>query len=113
MNNTEILATHTIAEKLQNFPVRAAFSGSLGSLNLSPSLAYIQSIVPVNETESIRIMRRWLNWAFWEISITTSVVDSRGGMLLTTLARKYTDRRELAVLAALKIGNDQKYDKEL
>jgi hypothetical protein len=110
--NGHALTTHTVADKFQDFIVRERYYDTLGSASLNPSRNYVQSNIPESENKSRRIVLSWVKWAFQETSITTCVGDSRGGVLLATLQRKYTGRRELAVLAALKIGNDKGYDKE-
>ncbi|ERF70322.1 hypothetical protein EPUS_09340 [Endocarpon pusillum Z07020] len=112
LNNNEVLTTHTVADKFHDFPVREAYYDSLGCMSLDPSRDYVQSNIPPSENKSREVMRRWLKWAFQTASITTCVVESRGGMVLATLERKYSQRREMAVLAALKVGNDKGYDKQ-
>ncbi|KAL6876220.1 hypothetical protein HDV57DRAFT_501956 [Trichoderma longibrachiatum] len=109
--NGEVLTTHTVGDKFQDFTVREHLHDALKSNTLDPASNYVPSRIPESERKSRRIMQRWLRWAFKETSVTTCVGGSRGGVLLATLQRKYTGRREMAVLAALMAGNDG-YDDE-
>ncbi|TFA98802.1 hypothetical protein CCMA1212_009360 [Trichoderma ghanense] len=109
--NGQVLTTHLVGDKFEDFTVREHLHDALQSNTLDPARNYVQSNIPESENRSRRIMLRWLRWAFQETSVTTCVGGSRGGVLLATLQRKYTGRREMAVLAALMMGNDG-YDDE-
>ncbi|KAH7464033.1 hypothetical protein FOMA001_g17948 [Fusarium oxysporum f. sp. matthiolae] len=110
--NGKTITTHTLADKFQDFVLQERLHDDLGRLTLGLSRNYIQSNIPESMSQYTEILMHWLEWAFQSTAITTCLIESRGGILQATLQRRYIGRRELAVLAALKVGNEKQYDKD-
>jgi hypothetical protein len=113
VHDQTILTTDVIANKFHDFPVLGAYHSALGSQSFDPSLHLVEANIPESESQSRKIMLAWLHWAFKNTLITTSTVESRSGILQATSKRFYDGRRDLPSLAALKIGNDKNYDKDM
>lgn len=97
-----VVTTPTIGDKFQDFVVRERHLDKLESDSLNPSRGSVRDSIPESEHPSRMVMLDWVRWAFQKASITTSVHESRGGIITAALARKYTGRRDMAVLAAVK-----------
>jgi hypothetical protein len=108
----QVLTTHTVANKFQDFVLRGKAYNRLEPASFDPSRNFISPHISHREGESRRIMELWKKWAFKETSITACLTDTRSGVLLATGQRRYTGRRELAVLGALNVGNDERYDQD-
>lgn len=108
----KVMTTQTIADKFFDFVLREKFEDPLGCASFDPSRNLALLNLPKSEQSNAALLRSWIDWAFQETSIPTCVFESRGGVLLATFQRRYSKRRELAILAALMVGNDKDYDKD-
>ncbi|KAH6684511.1 hypothetical protein B0J14DRAFT_14422 [Halenospora varia] len=107
-----ILTTHTVAKKLEDISIREEFYDPLCCRSNNASRHYVLSKIPKTEGKSKRIIREWYDWAFGDACIMVTTSKSRAYTLQTAVKRTYTGRRELAVLAPLRVGNDSGYEKE-
>ena len=107
-----VLTTHEAATRFRELDLKEEASDELESLQFDPTRHSAISTLFKSDNKFTREFSDWAEWASKTASITTCLSASRTSILLAASKREATACRGLAVLAALKVGFDEKYTED-
>ena len=108
----KVLTTHEVAQKFHELDIKEEASDELESLQFDPTRHSALTSLSKIDNKFAKEFLSWVEWASKTASITACLSLSRMGILLAASKRVAKECRSLAVLAALKVGFDEKYKED-
>ena len=108
----KVLTTHEVAQRFREIDIKEEASDELESLQFDPTRHSALISLSKIDSKFVKEFLSWNEWASKGASIKTCLSPSRMGILLAASKREAKECRSLAVLAALKVGFDEKYKED-